>query len=87
VAPTSSDLAELERRKRYAADHFGGANTDRGKVYVRYGPPDEIDSHPSPGKSLETWSYKDASRTKVILEVEFRDGRLVKRTGALAADR
>jgi TonB family protein len=80
------DRSELERRLRYAADRLGGENTDRGKVYMRYGPPDEIDSQTSQGKRVDIWRYKDTSKAKVMLEIEFQDGVQVKRTGAFAAD-
>jgi GWxTD domain-containing protein len=42
---------EHYRRLAYANQHFAsnqaGWKTDRGRIYIRYGPPDEIDSHPS----------------------------------------
>lgn len=44
---------EHYRRIAYANKHWGGNlpgwKTDRGRIYIRYGPPDEIDSHPSGG--------------------------------------
>src|SRR6202049_4150891 len=44
---------EHYRRIAYANEHFGsgipGWKTDRGKIYIMYGPADEIDSHPSGG--------------------------------------
>jgi TonB family protein len=80
---TSVNTAELARRQEYAKQHFGGENTDRGKVYVRYGPPDEIDSQASQGKRVDIWRYKDNSTAKVMLEIEFQDGKQVKRTGGL----
>src|SRR3954454_14891115 len=53
------DTAENEfkdehyRRMAYANEHFPagipGWKTDRGRMYIMYGPPDEIDSHPSGG--------------------------------------
>jgi GWxTD domain-containing protein len=46
--------AERYRRIRYANEHFGGSapgwKTDRGRIYIQYGPPDEIESHPDGGK-------------------------------------
>lgn len=74
--------AELKRRQAYAASHFGGENMDRGKAYVHYGPPDEIDSHPT--KGLEIWRYKDASKSKVTLELQFQDGKQVHSSGGAA---
>ncbi|HVY92142.1 MAG TPA: GWxTD domain-containing protein, partial [Bryobacteraceae bacterium] len=44
---------EHYRRIGYANDHFtadvAGWKTDRGRIYIQYGPPDEIESHPSGG--------------------------------------
>lgn len=44
---------EHYRRIAYANEHFAagvpGWKTDRGRIYIVYGPPDEIDSHPSGG--------------------------------------
>src|SRR6266516_535129 len=41
------------RRIAYANDHYAsgipGWKTDRGRIYIAYGPPDEIESHPSGG--------------------------------------
>lgn len=74
--------AELKRRQAYAASHFGGENMDRGKAYVHYGPPDEVDSHPT--KGLEIWRYKDASKSKVTLELQFKDGKQVHRSSGAA---
>jgi GWxTD domain-containing protein len=41
------------RRIAYANEHFAagipGWKTDRGRIYITFGPPDEIDSHPSGG--------------------------------------
>jgi GWxTD domain-containing protein len=52
---------EHYRRLAYANEHFAAATpgwkTDRGRTYIVYGPPDEIESHPSDGK------YNDAGQT------------------------
>lgn len=44
---------EHYRRIAYANEHWAwnlpGWKTDRGRIYIMYGPPDEIDSHPSGG--------------------------------------
>ena len=44
---------EHYRRIAYANEHFGGSvagwKTDRGRIYITYGPPDEIDDHSSGG--------------------------------------
>jgi GWxTD domain-containing protein len=52
---------EIDRRLTYADQHFQttaglpGSQTDRGRMYVIYGAPDEIESHPNDGK--EEWAY------------------------------
>ncbi|MCX6597122.1 MAG: M48 family metalloprotease [Acidobacteria bacterium] len=48
------DEAEKQRRTEQARKRFGGEDTPRGKVYVKYGPPDEIESHPD----REMWMYR-----------------------------
>ena len=44
---------EHYRRIEYANEHFAagipGWKTDRGRIYIVFGPPDEIDAHPSGG--------------------------------------
>jgi hypothetical protein len=35
---------------------------------------------------VDIWRYKDNSKAKVMLEIEFQGGVQVKRTGAFAAD-
>jgi len=44
---------EHYRRIEYANEHFAagipGWKTDRGRIYIQYGPADEIDAHPSGG--------------------------------------
>ncbi len=44
---------EHYRRIAYANEHFAagipGWRTDRGRIYIMYGPPDEIESHPAGG--------------------------------------
>lgn len=46
---------EHYRRIAYANEHFAagvaGSRTDRGHIYIVWGPPDEIESHPSGGTS------------------------------------
>jgi GWxTD domain-containing protein len=68
---------EHYRRIAYANEHFAagkaGWRTDRGRIYIVFGPPDEIDSHPSGGQyerpmeegggststyPFETWRYR-----------------------------
>ena len=53
---------EHYRRLAHANGHFAsgvpGWQTDLGHVYILYGPPDEIESHPrAAGGSMEIWLY------------------------------
>src|SRR5689334_23463853 len=49
---------EHYRRIAYANEHFAagipGWKTDRGQMYIKFGPPDEIESHPSGGQYERT---------------------------------
>jgi GWxTD domain-containing protein len=64
-SPTNTFKQEHYRRMAYANQHFAstkpGWQTDRGHIYIVYGPPDEIDSHPAakPG-GYEQWMYHHA---------------------------
>jgi bla regulator protein blaR1 len=54
---------EYYRRIAYANEHFAtdrpGWKSDRSHMYIIYGPPDEIDSHPAgPPHPFEEWKYK-----------------------------
>ena len=57
---------EYYERIQYANEHFTsgipGWKTDRGRIYIRWGKPDEIESHPSGGSYNET-GYSDAITT------------------------
>jgi GWxTD domain-containing protein len=51
---------EHYRRIAYANEHYAsgipGWRTDRGRIYIQYGPADEIESHPSGGSYLRPMS-------------------------------
>jgi GWxTD domain-containing protein len=51
--PENEYKEEHYRRIAYANEHFAagipGWRTDRGRIYIMWGPPDEIQSHPSGG--------------------------------------
>ncbi len=61
-------------RIAYADQHFGGADrgyrSDRGRVYVRYGPPDNVDSRPFEidARPYEVWHYYDLSLTFTFVD-------------------
>ncbi len=83
---------EHYRRIAYANDHFAsgipGWRTDRGRIYIMYGKPDEIESHPSGGTydrpfnegggttstfPFEKWWYRHIDGVGDDIEIEFVD--------------
>jgi GWxTD domain-containing protein len=83
---------EHYRRIEYANEHFAagipGWKTDRGRMYIMYGPPDEIDAHPSGGSydrpteegggqtstfPFETWRYRYLEDIGQEVIIEFVD--------------
>ena len=76
---------EHYRRIASANKHYGtrfgrqGWQTDRGYIYIAYGPPDEIASHPdggSPGQPpypFEDWRYKHVDGVGDGVSVRFID--------------
>jgi GWxTD domain-containing protein len=83
---------EHYRRIAYANEHYAsgipGWKTDRGRIYITFGPPDEIDSHPSGGDyerptaegggetttyPFEDWRYRYIEGIGNNIEIEFVD--------------
>src|SRR5579863_1887683 len=83
---------EHYRRIEYANEHFAagmpGWMTDRGRIYIIYGPPDEIDAHPSGGSydrpleegggetstfPFEDWRYRYIEGIGQEIMIEFVD--------------
>jgi GWxTD domain-containing protein len=72
---------EHYRRFAYANARFGstsgvpGWKSDRGQIYIRFGPPDEMDSHPSPatGTPFEVWQYRFIEGIGSNVMMEFDD--------------
>src|SRR5579875_538429 len=83
---------EHYRRIAYANDHYAsgipGWKTDRGMIYIKYGPPDEIESHPSGGTyerpveegggetstyPFEDWTYRYIEGVGTNIKIEFVD--------------
>jgi GWxTD domain-containing protein len=74
----SPDSAENEykeehyRRIAYANERFAsgipGWKTDRGRMYIMYGPPDEIESHPSGGSYERPWEEGGGSTSTFPFE-------------------
>jgi GWxTD domain-containing protein len=77
------DTAENEfkeehyRRIAYANEHFAssvpGWRTDRGRIYIVYGPPDEIDDHRGASLPRQAWLYRHIEGLGVGVVVEFTD--------------
>ena len=78
---TENEMKEEHyRRLAYANDRFTeaipGWNTDRGMVYILYGPPDEIDVHGAvPGATYpyESWHYPHIQGISADVTLEFVD--------------
>lgn len=83
---------EHYRRIAYANEHYAsgipGWKADRGRIYIVYGPPDEIESHPSGGTyerpfeegggttstyPFEKWRYRYIDDIGNNIEIEFVD--------------
>lgn len=86
--PGNEVKEEHYRRIGYANGHFGwhatpGWKTDRGRIYITYGPPDEIESHPNGQKSqngapaknypFDQWLYHHIRDIGDRVIVEFAD--------------
>jgi len=61
--PQNETSEEYFKRVDYANEHFStfqrGWKTDRGRIYIIYGPPDEVESHPFERESppYQIWYY------------------------------
>src|ERR1700686_2972897 len=90
--PDNDFKEEHYRRIAYANEHYAsgipGWKTDRGRTYIVYGPPDEIESHPSGGTyerpfeegggststyPFEKWRYRYIDGIGNNVEIEFVD--------------
>jgi len=91
-SPNNTAREEHYRRLAYADEHFAsgvaGRNTDRGRIYIIWGPPDEIESHPTGGtydrpseqgggstttSPWEMWRYRHLEGIGENIEIEFVD--------------
>lgn len=67
---------EFFQRVRYANENFSvlepGYRSDRGRVYIQYGPPDTIDQHPQniDGPPYEIWIYDRLNRRFVFVDYD-----------------
>jgi len=85
-------MEEHYRRIAYANEHYAagipGWKADRGRIYIVFGPPDEIESHPSGGSyerpmeegggetstfPFETWRYRYLEGIGQEVMIEFVD--------------
>ncbi len=79
--PENEFKEEHYRRIAYANEHFAsgipGWKTDRGRIYIVYGPPDELESHPKGDDShnfpYEVWEYRMIQDVGNNVLVEFID--------------
>lgn len=91
-SPNNTAREEHYRRLAYADEHFAsgvaGRKTDRGRIYIIWGPPDEIESHPTGGtydrpseqgggstttSPWEMWRYRHLEGIGENIEIEFVD--------------
>ena len=91
-SPENEFREEHYRRIAYANEHFAagkpGWKTDRGHMYISFGKPDSIDSHPSGGAydrpmdegggetstfPFETWHYRYLEGVGDNIDIEFVD--------------
>jgi len=77
-SPHNSFKEEHYRRLAFANQHFAGRTqgdeTDRGHIYVAYGPPDEITSNSDSHTPSQTWYYRHLSDQREQVTFEFVDG-------------
>jgi GWxTD domain-containing protein len=70
---------EHYRRIAFTNDHFSagipGWKTDRGAIYMKYGPPDSLDTHGATPTTYpyETWTYRYLEGIGTDVELEFVD--------------
>jgi len=91
-SPINTAKEEHYRRLSYVDEHFAsgiaGRKTDRGRIYIIWGAPDEIDSHPTGGTydrppeqgggsstayAFEIWRYRHLESIGENIEIEFVD--------------
>ena len=91
-SPENEFKEEYYRRIAYANEHYAsgipGWKADRGRIYIMYGPADEIESHPSGGTYMrppeegggetstfpfETWRYRYIDGIGTNVILEFVD--------------
>lgn len=90
--PENEYREQYQERIQYANERFAsgipGWKTDRGRIYIMFGKPDQIESHPSGGAynrptwegggttstyPFETWWYRHIDGIGTDIEIEFVD--------------
>jgi len=90
--PENEYKDQYYERVQYANEHFAsgvpGWKTDRGRIYIKYGRPDEIQAHPAGGPydrpsyegggttttyPFEVWWYRNINGIGSDIEIEFVD--------------
>jgi len=65
---TRADYCEINFR---TLSGNGGAKSDRGKIYIKFGPPDSIERDTNNDDNVvETWTYKNSQRKFVFIDKE-----------------
>ena len=91
-SPDNSYREEIYRRIAYANEHFAAGKpgwlTDRGHMYIAWGPPDSKDEHPAGGEynrpmdegggqtqtfPFEVWNYRHLEGIGENVDIEFVD--------------
>ena len=79
--PENEFMLEHFRRLAIAEEKFkGGINSDRGRIYIKYGPPVEIKRQPSSAgtsREIEIWIYAIEGRTDFVFVDRNGDGKYV----------
>lgn len=74
MTPSNEVLLEFVRRVRYANANFRGLSTgfetDQGRIYLRYGPPDDVEDRPASDRSPPTviWDYQSQRKRFVFID-------------------
>lgn len=81
TTPFNELIAEFYRRADYASLEFksvsqsDGAQTDRGKIYIIYGPPTKIErTFSKDGRAIEIWTYNLSREIKFTFFDENKNG-------------
>ena len=81
--PENEFKKEHDRRVRYVNDRWqsvsrAGWKSDQGRIYIIYGPPDEIEDHPL---KFQRWRYREGTFANVILEFSYSSTELHQAIG------